>query len=111
MEDESPSPLTTPVISPKPCWEENPLTILDIIDQNDVVELQLKSYEFWEKVYHNIEILERALFRCIENRNMRILEHVVNRLPRPDDEVCARVFTQFKSNKWMAGYNFLINAW
>jgi hypothetical protein len=109
--DEEENRTPPPTIFIKPTWQERPLYILDIIDNNDFEEIQQCNYEFWGRVYRNIEILERAIIKCIENRNMRMLELIVNMLPRPDDEVCGRIFVVFRTNKWMEGYKFLLNAW
>ena len=107
--DEDQTPPSSPVIFYKPTWQESPLFVLDLIENADIVEMKNGSYEFWERVYRNVEVFERAILRCLELRDMLILETVVNRLSRPDSEVKQRMLLH--AQNWPDAKTFLEHVW
>jgi hypothetical protein len=100
---------SSPQISYKPTWQESPLFILDLIEQKDTVEMKNRGYEFWEQVYRNIEIFERAIMKCIELQDILVLDTVVSRLARPDHQMKKELL--FYAHNWTQGKTFLEHLW
>lgn len=108
MEEEQ-TPPSSPVICCKPTWQESPLFVLDLIYDKNITQIKELDYEFWQRVYRNIEIFERAIMKCIDLQDMLLLETVVNRLALPDSEVRHRIMSH--GQKWPQAQKFLQHLW
>jgi len=85
--------------------------MLDIIDRDDMVGLQECTSDVWEGIHRNKFMFEQVIERCIERRNIRMLETIVRKYQPPDNDIKRQIFTLFKTNPWMAGYNLLSHEW